>query len=293
MNRKLFALVGLLSMAGATAAVFIASSSIEKVDPINHDLRRDKNTTTQVGLFPEKQMGAKYPGNTFYFADYTDSQWYITGDRNVWVRFVTSDNKVADINMGKQASFQDESLKNIVKCIVPAIPGDSNQSTWNRALVVRVDAKLDYIPFDNSNLYSNNTGDQSFTANQDCIYCNYDGGYGIKTLGANEPLRVLAWAKEWSKPYFNGANNFCSYSSDLNAEKLSQLEADWAASGELFNALTPEIKYAFSTQPASADPDSYGQPTIGGIAARYDFIWGKYSSGYGITLTNWADRTIL
>ncbi|MDY6391565.1 MAG: hypothetical protein SPL80_01865 [Bacilli bacterium] len=295
--KKLLLALAAISVLGTVAAAIVVSNN--DFVSIQSSLEiKNRATATSANLYPKTSAGAMYPGNTFYFADYTDGQWYVDApdgeDRNVWAHFMTSDGKAADVKLGKQA-FTDSSNKRVARCTVPEIPDGSSQVTFSEVLTIRVDNDSKTLQWESSGKASNNSGNKTLSGDIDCICVNQDGTYGTKTLGPGEQIRVLAWANDWSHPVANGndgVTHLCDANSSLSSENLTKLESQWANSASLFAGYTPEIKYAFSSVTAVADPDENWQPSMAGMAARYDWIYSKYSQGYGITLENWADRTI-
>ena len=147
-----------------------------------------------------------------------------------------------------------------------------------------------------SDMYGGNCSGEKPISGQNniIVYDSYGWNYNTGTISANERLRVFAWSKDWLKPatYSSCRNNTDLSDADENSNGKIDFIEDWEDAGSKFDALGEDVKYVLSKATASPDADNVEQPTVPGTAARYDWIYKKYTTLRGWTLNNWADRTI-
>lgn len=285
-----FVLLGLLGipLVVGSAAVIYCNDEISFEPSV---VARNKATATTTGKFQSVEQGARIPGNHFYVGDFTwadGNPWYF-GDNYVEAVFANSDATVtatvrlSGVESAFESGYLNDETKKYVECVVPKIPSGSD-TEWAKVKCYRKSKT--------SEATWNETDYKSLSGTLNALRV-WNDGCELNTFDYWERLRIFAWYQDWSHPEGDpNASKLCSNTSDLSDENLEKLETQWGLSETAFNALGNDIKYRFSSVTARADDPSWYQPSYEGTAARYDWIYSKYSQGYGITLSNWADRTI-
>lgn len=236
-------------------------------------------TAVQAEKLAVRDEGGATPGNAFYVLDYTwednySKQWYVGNGRNVWAHFwnTADDTKSADVNLGNSITFSydyDYHARRVVEGRVPEYP--DGVTSWNRVLLVRVDASYDHIvwPGDDSahasDQTSNITLSNSKTINGIRVNATSDVAYDKYVSAAG---RIEKWAtgeNQWN------TSGLCVQDGSTNN---TALKTSWDATALTYAAIKGDDVKAYFSNLVKNESGS----TVEQLAYRYDHILSKNPS---------------
>ncbi len=272
MNKRLLVLgfVASVSIGGVVALTLAQNTAVNP--PSQAQAATPSEKTTPIS------QGAAYQGNVLYVDLKEVNSWWFNpaSDKACTTYAHFYDNNSHTYNVTGFVEVENDS--GVYAVTVPTLDG---VTSWTNVIIIRSD---DWPNYKWTNVY-NRTAAVSLTGTINGVtvknYTDSSGYQDNASWSYSAHDRIVNWAKTSGQWFSSGICN------SEGSTDTASLASSWSTTATSYGAIVgADVKSYFSNVVATVDYDSL---TSGAkIAARYDYIYNKYSSTLG--LSDFADR---